>query len=64
VFWHQINTHRLRVTSHYILSTVLRPPRDSKAVRYLRPWVNFLLSALFHVAIDVSSGQWFHLFFR
>ncbi|AEO63131.1 uncharacterized protein THITE_2108027 [Thermothielavioides terrestris NRRL 8126] len=57
IFWHQTNTHRLRITSHFLLCNVLRLPHGSKAVRYLRPWVVFLLSALFHVAIDVSSGM-------
>ncbi|KAK0612804.1 hypothetical protein B0T17DRAFT_593084 [Bombardia bombarda] len=55
-FWHQTNTHRLRVTSNWILFDVLRLPRESKAARYARPWIIFLLSAVFHVAIDVSSG--------
>jgi hypothetical protein len=59
VFWHQTNTHRLRVTAGYLMHDVLRLPRDAKVARYLRPWVVFLLSALFHVAIDVSSGPSF-----
>ena len=56
VFWHQTNTHRLRATSGYLLHDVLRLPREAKVVRHLRPWVVFLLSALFHVGIDMSSG--------
>ena len=57
VFWHQINTHRLRVTSNYLLCDVLRLPREAKTVRYLRPWTIFLLSGLLHIAVDMSSGR-------
>ncbi|KAK4169998.1 membrane bound O-acyl transferase family-domain-containing protein [Cladorrhinum sp. PSN259] len=56
-FWHQTNTHRLRVTSNWVLFDVFRLPRGSKAARYARPCIIFLLSAVFHVAIDVSSGM-------
>ncbi|KAK4220699.1 membrane bound O-acyl transferase family-domain-containing protein [Podospora fimiseda] len=56
-FWHQKNTHRLRATSNWILFEVLRLPRESKIGRHARPWIIFLLSGLFHVAIDASSGM-------
>jgi hypothetical protein len=57
VFWHQTNTHRLRVASGCLLHGVLGLSRGGGVARCLRPWVVFLLSALFHVAIDVSSGS-------
>ncbi|KAK4202927.1 membrane bound O-acyl transferase family-domain-containing protein [Triangularia verruculosa] len=56
IFWHQTNTHRLRVTSNWLLFDVLRMPKNSKIGTYLRPWLIFLLSAVFHVAIDASAG--------
>ncbi|KAG7285033.1 hypothetical protein NEMBOFW57_009651 [Staphylotrichum longicolle] len=39
MFWHQTNTHRLRVTSSALLHGVLRLPKETKVARYLRPWV-------------------------
>ncbi|KAK3905769.1 membrane bound O-acyl transferase family-domain-containing protein [Staphylotrichum tortipilum] len=56
-FWHQTNTHRLKVAAGFLMHDVLRLPRRGKVARYLRPWTVFLLSALFHVAIDASSGM-------
>ncbi|KAI1866319.1 uncharacterized protein JN550_007707 [Neoarthrinium moseri] len=56
-FWHQINTHRLNVISNYLLHGVLKLRRDGHWVRYIRIWLIFLLSGVWHVAIDFSSGN-------
>lgn len=61
-FWHQINTHRLLVIANLLLYKVLRIPsswKGSAAERYLRAWLVFLISGMFHIAIDVSAGKWF-----
>ncbi|KAK7987258.1 hypothetical protein PG988_002246 [Apiospora saccharicola] len=55
-FWHQINTHRLNAMSDFLLHDVLRLPKGTKMVRYLRISLIFLLSGIMHVAIDVASG--------
>ncbi|KAI1493660.1 membrane bound O-acyl transferase family-domain-containing protein [Biscogniauxia mediterranea] len=55
-FWHQINTHRLNVMSYYLLHDMLGLKRGSKLVRYMRIWLIFLISGIWHVAIDFSSG--------
>ncbi|KAK7961880.1 membrane bound O-acyl transferase family-domain-containing protein [Apiospora aurea] len=55
-FWHQTNTHRLNAMSSFLLHDVLRLPRGTKPVRYLRIWMIFLISGLMHVAIDFASG--------
>lgn len=59
-FWHQINTHRLLVGANFLLYKVLRAPpswKGSIPLRYTRACFVFLLSGLFHVAIDVSAGE-------
>ncbi|KAK4210160.1 membrane bound O-acyl transferase family-domain-containing protein [Rhypophila decipiens] len=60
VFWHQINTHRLRVISNFLWYQFFGFPRDVKPVRYMRPLAIFFVSGLLHVAIDVSSGMYLH----
>ncbi|KAI2621802.1 membrane bound O-acyl transferase family-domain-containing protein [Hypoxylon sp. NC1633] len=55
-FWHQINTHRLNTMSNFLIQDVLRIRRNTKLVRVLRIWVVFLISGVWHVAIDFSSG--------
>ncbi|KAI0200184.1 membrane bound O-acyl transferase family-domain-containing protein [Astrocystis sublimbata] len=58
-FWHQINTHRLYVASNWLMHTLLRLPRGSSAVRYLRVFLVFILSGILHVGIDFASGiEW------
>ncbi|PHH88185.1 hypothetical protein CDD83_7859 [Cordyceps sp. RAO-2017] len=56
VFWHQTNTHKLVSISNFILGDLLRLPRSGRPARFLRLCIVFLVSGLFHVAIDVSSG--------
>ncbi|KAK8072791.1 hypothetical protein PG996_006139 [Apiospora saccharicola] len=51
-----INTHRLNAMSDFLLHDVLRLPKGTKMVRYLRISLIFLLSGIMHVAIDVASG--------
>ncbi len=58
VFWHQTNTHRLKTTAGFLMHDVLRLPKGGRVGRYVRPWVVFLLSALLHVGVDMSSGEW------
>ncbi|KAI1079751.1 membrane bound O-acyl transferase family-domain-containing protein [Whalleya microplaca] len=55
-FWHQINTHRLNIISKYLIYNVLRLRRGSRIVRYTRVWLIFVISGIWHVAIDFSSG--------
>ncbi|KAK8016626.1 hypothetical protein PG993_014815 [Apiospora rasikravindrae] len=56
-FWHQTNTHRLNAMSNFLLHDVLRLPRGTKLVRYLRIWLIFLISGIIHVVIDLASGK-------
>ncbi|ETS87869.1 hypothetical protein PFICI_01697 [Pestalotiopsis fici W106-1] len=56
IFWHQINTHRLNTMSNYLLHDILRLQRGGPLVRYVRTWLIFLLSGVWHVAMDFSSG--------
>ncbi|KAF2825501.1 hypothetical protein CC86DRAFT_419548 [Ophiobolus disseminans] len=56
LFWHQTNTRRVAAISHWVVHDVLKLPRGTIVVRYIRALATLLVSGLMHLLIDMASG--------
>lgn len=43
--------------SNFVLVNLLRLPRNHPLMKYARAWMVFLVSAILHIGIDISSGN-------